>query len=998
MKKIQWMNRIFHVLYYIVLLVVALSGPCMAAEKVKVPAYREMRSYTIADGLLSSSVYGIVQDSLGFIWFGTDNGLSRFDGRTFRNYVHDDSMAEGSISANNIRRLMLDSNGKIWISLEDGVDIYDPSRGCFSQFDAETDDGMKVEGQTIEIIEDRDGEIWIATVNSGLFRWNPHTGRLKVYRHSPDDPSSIAENYISTLYESRDGTIWIGTYSRGLDAFSKRTGKFVHCTMTGEPGSLSDNSVDAITEDSAGYLWIGTVGSGIDRYDRKAGTFTNFNSQRLQRIHYLEETVPGELLVCSHSGAALYRMSDDSLVPVEDADSLFTRTDCRNVYTCLRDREGNWWFGSQYGGVEFHPARNSFVSYVLHPDADEDSGRGMTVSAISELSKDLYLLGTEDSGVFLFDRNDRSFRQVGSYAGIYPHVVSALIDGSVIWVSTYRRGVFRYDMKSGVMKNYLSDSSSPSSRVFFVFKSGAGSIWAGTSAGFYRYDGGSDSFVEQLPLSRLSSMAEDGNGMLWIATSGNGLYSYDAASGSLRHYLHDSDDPGSVCSNAVSTVAVDGAGRLWAGSNGSGVCRYDLSSDAFVRYDGPEFKFVKQIFPDGDRLWMLTNRGVSLFYPDRGHVRSYLHTAGVRSDQFRNSVGIRTSDGRIVFAEKDGICVFTPPHVSGGGIPAYPPVITQFSIGGSPVFPSAMQGGKDSPLSVPIEQTRQLTLRRTRASLEFRFVSPTYLSPESCFYRYRLDGSDNAWKETDSRVPAAYYSNLPAGNYSLRIQASNDGVNWENAPVTELCISVLPPLLLSRGALGVYCILFVLLASAGVCALRRFHKKRAKEKSDLEKSETERDFYQQQAAFYTNVTGELRALSNDRRDEEFLAKCREIVLSHLNDPGLSVDLMVRELGMSRASVFRKLKTVVDMTPNDFMKQIRLKEAARLMVEGKYSITEIGYLTGFSSPSYFAKCFAKEFDILPTEFISKIRQDTESVHSSPGEEEPDTHSRKNARRS
>ena len=122
MKKIQWMNRIFHVLYYIVLLVVALSGPCLAAEKVKVPAYREMRSYTVADGLLSSSVYGIVQDSLGFIWFGTDNGLSRFDGRTFRNYVHDDSMAEGSISANNIRRLMLDSNGKIWISLEDGVD------------------------------------------------------------------------------------------------------------------------------------------------------------------------------------------------------------------------------------------------------------------------------------------------------------------------------------------------------------------------------------------------------------------------------------------------------------------------------------------------------------------------------------------------------------------------------------------------------------------------------------------------------------------------------------------------------------------------------------------------------------------------------------------------------------------------------------------------------------------------------------------------------------
>ena len=297
---------------------------------VNLPAYREFKSYTVEDGLLSNSIYGIVQDSLGFIWFGTVNGLCRFDGSEFMTYIHDENRPEGSISSNNIRRLMMDSKGQIWISLDNGVDIYDPLEGIFSHFAAETADGTTVRGQTIEIIEDRDGEIWIATVNKGLFRWNPESGELVVYRHDPSDSTSIAQNYISTLYESSDGIIWVGTYSEGLDAFSKHTGCFSHYRKT--RGGISDNSIDAITEDSYGNIWIGTVSSGLDRLERTTGIFTNFNDiddgQYLQRIHYLEEIRPGELLVCSHSGARLYMISEDGLGPADDAESPFTVSAC----------------------------------------------------------------------------------------------------------------------------------------------------------------------------------------------------------------------------------------------------------------------------------------------------------------------------------------------------------------------------------------------------------------------------------------------------------------------------------------------------------------------------------------------------------------------------------------------------------------------------------------------------------------------------------------------
>ena len=308
-------RKIFSYLYIIGSAILMASMPALARpasdqtlqRTVRVPAYMERKSYTVEDGLMSNSIYGIVQDSLGFIWFGTDNGLCRFDGIEFMTYTHDEDRPSGSISSNSIRRLMMDSKGRIWISLDNGVDIYDPADGIFSHFNEETSTGARVTGQTIEIIEDRDGEIWIATVNQGLFRWNPDTEELAVYRHDPSDRTSIAQDYISTLYESSDGTIWVGTYSEGLDAFSKHTGRFSHYRKS--RGGISDNSIDAITEDSYGNIWIGTVSSGLDRLERKTSTVTNFNdtdgTQYLQRIHYIEEIRSGELLVCSHAGAHL---------------------------------------------------------------------------------------------------------------------------------------------------------------------------------------------------------------------------------------------------------------------------------------------------------------------------------------------------------------------------------------------------------------------------------------------------------------------------------------------------------------------------------------------------------------------------------------------------------------------------------------------------------------------------------------------------------------------
>ena len=1314
---------------------------------VKVPAYREFKSYTVEDGLLSNSVYGIVQDSLGFIWFGTGNGLCRFDGSEFMTYIHDEDSPSGSISSNNIRRLMMDSRGQIWISLDNGVDIYDPLEGVFTHFTAETADGTTVKGQTIEIIEDRDGEIWIATVNKGLFRWNPESGELVVYRNDPSDSASIAQDYISTLYESSDGTIWVGTYSEGLDAFSKHTGCFSHYRKT--RGGISDNSIDAITEDSYGNIWIGTVSSGLDRLERTTGIFTNFNDiddgQYLQRIHYLEETRPGELLVCSHAGARLYMISEDGLGPADDAESPFTVSACGMVYSFLRDREGNFWFGSMYDGVEFRPAHNSFVSYSLPegPDGHTD----VAMSSICELDEGRYLLGTWNSGILMFDESRSAISPLVRSYGIWTAVLSMLVEDRTLWIATFRQGVKKVDLDTGEIQSYLSDSSQPSSRVFVLFRSANGRIWAGTSVGLYYYDRKSDMFVEQLPLQRISALAEDSTGKLWIATTGSGLYAYDVRTGRMDTYTHDRNDPGSLGHNSISSLAIDDKGRLWVGTNGAGLCRYDPETDDFISYRMMKSGFILQIFPDADRLWISSGRGISAFYPDTGALKHFPYPGGISDERFNINSSVRSSDGNLVFVKTDGICLFTPPRNVEMVGDVYPPIVKRFSINGVQMLPSSVSG-EESPLAKPIERTEKITLRQSRNQIEFRFVSPNYLAPENFCYRYMLEGFDRQWLDADSRTPSAHYSNLPSGRYRLRMQVCDDDM-WMDPEETSIAIHIRPPLMLSAGAVTIYCAAVLLLAVAVAFMLKRQYDKRTQRRFAMIRRKNEKEFYEQRVAFFTSIaheiktplslitgpveelmksdhltedesqylslirqnsqrlfslvrqlldfrkidtcsyrlhydvcntgalvdeqvrlfvqsasrrsvavteeiprdgltivtdrealtkivsnlmtnamrfaahevhvrlaavdggvlieviddgpgvpaeerekifrpfyqarnnstgtgigiglnlcktltdllkgtikadarsdgksgalfsvyvpdssarlaaadhpvsgneassgmattgvqdvvqagdsrysimivddeeellnflskvlgkeysimraaggaqalellkgnipdlivsdimmagmdgmelcrrirngmetshipvvlltarTGEssriegfecgadayiekpfspdylrkqianilqkrdeirkmydrhssdIRIQTHNRLDEEFVDRCREIVLAHISDPDLSVDLLARELGMSRTSTFKKLKSITGMTPNDFMKHVRLKEAMRLMVEGKYSITEIGYITGFSSSSYFAKCFAQEFKILPTEFVRSL---------------------------
>ena len=857
--------------------------PTKGSETVyRVPTYVHSYNYTVKEGLSSNHIYGIVQDSIGFIWLGTGNGLCRFDGRSFRPYLHTGS-DRSSISSNNIRRLMIDRHEQIWISLDNGVDIYDTATGVFRHFDARTADSLAVEGQTIEIIEDTDGEIWISTVNSGVFRYSPETEQLRVYRHDPDNENSLSQDYVSTLYESSDGTIWIGTYSEGLCAFSKNTEQFTRYRKARDSAAgPSSDSIDAITEDSYGNIWLGTVDAGLDRFDRTTGRFTNYGGARfgeqLTRIHYLKETAPGELIVCSENGAARFRISELGLQPIEESDPDFFRIQYINVYSFLKDREGNFWFGSLNNGVEFFPSHNDFTCYILRREEHINSGHA--ANTICPFGNNTYLLGTPDSRILLFDEHRKTlspYRET-RYAGTSGHDVNALlIDDGTLWSAAFQCGIEAYDMKTGRTRSYLDNPADPSSRVFKLFRSSNGRIWAGTSVGLYHYDRAADNFIPRGPVSLITAIAEDLDGRIWAGTSDSGICTFDTRNSQVRQYTYDRDDTTTISRNTISALAVDRANRVWIGTKGYGLCHYDRNTDRFVRHENLNLpgSDIIHIVPDGECLWISTDRGLAAYFPDTGQLKYYTHDDGLCSDLFVSNMGFRTPEGRILFGTNSGICLFNP-HELIENHPANPVIITDFTLDNQSVRPDRTH--PDAVLKVPVERTKQITLKHRQNALGFAFVSPGYHTPGTILYRYRLDGLDEKWHRTDSRNTRVGYNNLAPGEYRFRVQAGEDEQNW-NTPETVISLKILPPPLLSKPAYTIYAIL--LLAALGLCIrlLLQHSEKKHREKIAQIQRENERRLYDQRINFFTNIAHEIRTpLSLIIGPLEYVMKAR-----HIND-------------------------------------------------------------------------------------------------------------------
>ena len=740
-------------------------------------------------------VESIVQDTQGFMWFGTWNGLNRYDGYKFKLFKHEASDPK-SLSGVYVYALFKDHSGNLWVGTEGFVDRFNPDTESFTHYRLDQSATNRLSSVVNHISEDLSDQLWVSTRN-GLFRLDPNSGELKNYIHDRADPSTLASNEIKTSGEDRHGNFWVAT-SRTLDEFDRQTGKVKRHVQVGESGVGL-----WFHEDRFGVFWViyGSLGY-IATLDRETNRLTRFDyawtggpPEANQAYSMLEDSNGTMWFGTANAGLMKFDRQNRCFVSYRhDPDDPATIGDNR-VIALFEDREGNIWTGLHQEEPNYFPSRplpfeNLFR--LTHSSRNEFSG---LVTAIYEDGRDEVWLGANRRLYHI----DRTTTQILPFKGVDNSDVYSIIpdEPDVLWFGNAYPGLLRYNTKTGERRGYRHDPDDPatlcSGVIYHMLVDRKGVLWAATWDGLCQFDSSSNRFTKYTPAPESRglnyySIAQVPDGGLWLG--GNlGLHRFDPTTKTFVVYTHNPEDPSSISDNHVNAVFLDQTGTLWAGTQ-NGLDRFDPETHRFKSYDqrnGMSGTVVSCILEDSrGTLWMSTNNGISSFDLKSEQFANYTVADGLPGpDLTGTGACYKSSRGEMFFAGSSGATAFVPTHVVES--PYVPqPVLTDFRLFGSSVLP-----GPHSPLKTAINLSSAVHLSHSENILSIEFSALSYVNPETNRYRYRLDGIDKGWREVRSDERLASYTTLPAGNHTFRLEAATSRGPWSPDVVLEL--KILPP-------------------------------------------------------------------------------------------------------------------------------------------------------------------------------------------------------------
>jgi ligand-binding sensor domain-containing protein/signal transduction histidine kinase len=780
------------------------------------------RTLDVAEGLPHHGVYGITQDRYGFMWFGTLDGLARFDGQSF-DVFRADPDDPNTPTSNVIWELYADREGVIWAgTLNSGLVRYDPRTERFTRYRRDPANPASLSSDAVRsIYQDSSGALWVGTLAGGLNRLDPATGHVTRYRHDPLSPNSLSHDRVEALADDGNGGLWVGTFG-GLDRLDPASGRFTHYPGdTGAGHAIRHGAVNALLRDRHGDLWVGVDQEGLYRIEASNQDHVHYHNDPADpsslsdgNVTAIVEDDSGNLWVATYGGGLnLFDPARDGFQHFRDTLPPEQGLRSDTIVSLFPSSGGQLWAGTGERGVTLIDQQaKAFQFYHANPDATlrPDRLRAGGIRSTVEDSNGRIWAGIAGVGL---DRLDRSSGRVTHYRhepgdpstpiSNRPQAMLVDRDGN-LWIG-YQGGLDRYDRASDSFvhhRNNPDDLRSLSyNDIYDLAEDSAGNLWIATrGGGLDRYDRASDSFVHHrnnpddpysISSDSVFSVVEDHNGVLWVGTEDAGLNRYDPSAGAFIHYSHDPGNPSSLGSNTVAVLFVDSGGTLWAATWDSGLDRYDPATDSFVRYrlkDDVLNTKLNGIQEDREgNLWLSSNLGLTKFDPRSGATTRFTSTsAGLPYGGFPLGSSAITRDGEILLGGIDSLVTFFPDQIATRA--ATPPVvISRFLLDNR-----RAAIGDSSPLATSINEVRDLTLPSTIRTLGFEFVALDFSAPGAIHYRYRLDGFDKEWIETTSDRRTATYTNLDPGRYVLRILATNgDGV-WNDVPYS-LRITITPP-------------------------------------------------------------------------------------------------------------------------------------------------------------------------------------------------------------
>ena len=754
-------------------------------------------------GLSQIRVENMVQDDQGFMWFGTQYGLDRYDGYNFKVFVPDRSRVN-SLSGGYIYSLFKDRSGMLWIGCDQFLDRFDPSTETFTHYQIDSEDSNRLPTVAVHISQDRAGTLWLST-SKGMYGLDPETGRITHhYMHYPGNPASLSSNEVKQTGEDSSGQFWVcdGDY---LEEFDRNTGNVTLRILVG-------NSVQhcRFYEDPSGELWLGFLERGgagkFASFDRSTNVLTYYlfyNSDSGKAvsvgIHAILQEKSGALLLAT-MGAGLFRFDPEHGKAIRyrnDPGDLNSLPDDR-IIVLVEDHEGNVWLALHAKEPTlFSPKPTSFTSVLKGNFSPYGLGENL-VGAIYEDHDRFLWVGM--AGVLI-----RIDRKTGKHTFYRPpesalnnDIVSIIQDRrGFLWLGTFGQGLYHFDPGTGRFDQYRHDPADPSSlsddTIVQLFFDRHGVMWLATWNGLDRFDPASNNFVTykrdvQSKAEPYFDIAEDKNGTLWLGGN-SGLQHFDPATGAFAGFQHKLNDPQSLSDNRVTSVHIDHAGNIWVATH-SGLDRLDPQSGTFTTYyekDGLPSNRAHCILEDrrGD-LWISTNRGISRFHPSAKTFKNYSVADGLPGmDMTGYRACFESSTGEMFFGGFSGATSFYPDRVV-DNLTIPPIVFTDFRLAGHSVAV-----GEGSPLKKSINYTNQLTLSHQQNNFSVEFAALSYSSPTNR-YRYRLDDLDIQWNEVGGDQRIVNYTSLLPGRYTFHVQAATGQSDW-SASGAILYIQVLPP-------------------------------------------------------------------------------------------------------------------------------------------------------------------------------------------------------------
>lgn len=744
------------------LFLAALSFPEADAQ---FPRFR-FQHLSVEDGLSQDIVTAIAQDDLGFMWFGTEDGLNVFDGFSFTIFKHTPGDSS-TLAGNDITSLCADGRGHLWVGTPAGADVIDIRTRVIRHVYAT---GGERPGGVAALAAAGSGDLWIAT-NRGLFKtagltarrvripgkpdtvrfwslnaegterlWCEGAGGVDCYRVSGDSlvsldiPQSfrreLSGHAVSSVLRDSKRSVWVCTADDGIYQFDSTLHPLNHFSARpGGAGALRDNGVRTVVEDRSGLLWFGTM-SGAEVLDPGTGEFT----------HVVEEASrPGGLI-----GSRGYSL-------------------------CL-DRSGILWLGTYRGGINtYAPFREKFRLYSLAEGALPRNPYAILVTSDGTL-----LVGTE-RGVYspVTGRGTAGWIRRRGYEG---HVISSLNQtrSGEVWVGMEGSiGTLPgWSTHPRIIRLPVNDP------VHFVYEDARGTLWIGTDVrGLFLAGRDGSPPVQWMPRGEKIdggawTIAEDQRGSLWIGTwISPWLYEYDRSIDSVFRFGSGPGSDREFTGTSVKAIREDSAGNLWFGTWGTGLYRRDHATGAFTRFteaDGLSSNFVKSVEIDRHGgLWVGTERGLSWLDPLRGSFRNFSQRDGLQGNFFYSGASFRDSNGVMYFGGPGGIIVFDPDSIR-YNMSAPPVVITGFNVFEKPVPFVALPGGSGS-----------VVLKHDQVFFSFEFVALDFTDPPRNRYAYMLEGFDRSWVDASGRRYASY-THLDPGTYTFRVRASNNDGAWND--------------------------------------------------------------------------------------------------------------------------------------------------------------------------------------------------------------------------